>query len=194
TDAKDDAEIAFDRAFERDASRAIAFDKLFRAVRGRNENDRLLTIIEKRLEVSEDDMEIGKLYWERARVLRKKGDIDGALSALENVTMLESDHVGALALLGEVHISRGNFAEAAPALPRLAAIEEAPSEQRLMSGRAAAGLYEKRLDKIDKALEVLVTLHKAGLATAEVREQLASVAARAGAWTEATNILEQLMN
>ncbi len=194
TDAKDDAEISFDRAFERDPRRAVAFDKLFRAVRGRNEDDRLLAIIEKRLDVSEDDMEIGKLYWERARVLRKKGDIDGALSALENVTMLEPDHVGALALLGEVYIKRGNFTEAAPSLARLATIAEAPKEQRLMSGLVAVDLYEKRLGQADKALEVLVSLHHAGLSTLAVRERLASVAARAGAWAEATGILEQLMS
>jgi predicted Zn-dependent protease len=194
TDAKSDAEISFDRAFERDPRRAIAFDKLFRAVRGRNEDDRLLAIIEKRLDVSEDDMEIGKLYWERARVLRKKGDIDGALSALENVTMLEPDHVGALALMGEVYITKGNFADAAPSLARLAVIEEAPKQQRLMSGVAAVNIYEKKLGQLDKALEVLTALHKAGLSTPDVRERFASVAARAQAWGEATTILEQLMN
>jgi lipopolysaccharide biosynthesis regulator YciM len=193
TDAKDDAEIAFERAFDRDPRRSFAFDKLFRAVRARNEDDRLLQIIEKRLDVSEDDQEIGKMYWERARVLRKKGDIDGALSALENVTMLEPDHVGALALLGEVYITRGAFAEAAPALAQLASIEQAPKQQRLMSGLAAVDIYEKKLGQPEKALEVLVGLHKAGLSTAAVRERLATVAARAGAWAEATGILEQLM-
>lgn len=194
TEAKDDAEIAFDRAFDRDPSRDVAFDKLFRAVRARNEDDRLLGIIERRLDVSVDDQEIGKLYWERARVLRKKGDIDGALAALENVTMLEPDHVGALALLGEVYITKGNFAEAAPALARIAMHEQAPRQQRLMSGVAAVDLYEKKLREPQKALEVLVGMHKVGLSTLAVRERLAAVAARAGAWSEATTILEQLMS
>lgn len=193
TSAKDDAEIAFERAFERDPTRAVAFDKLFRAVRGRNEDDRLLSIIERRLDVSEEESEIGKLYWERARVLRKKGDLDGALSALENVTMLEPDHVGALALLGEVCITKGNFTEGAPYLARLAKIEEAPRQQRLMSGIAAVDLFEKRLNAPEKALEVLIGMHKAGLSTLQVRERLAGVAARSGAWGEATSILETLM-
>src|SRR5262249_3761596 len=130
----------------------------------------------------------------RARVLRKKGDIDGALAALENVTMLEPDHVGALALLGEVYITRGAFADAAPSLAKLATIEQAPKQQRLMSGLAAVDIYEKKLGKADKAREVLVGLHGAGLSTVAVRERLATVAARAGAWAEATAILEQLMN
>lgn len=194
TDARDDAEIAFSRAFDRDPRRAVAFDKFFRAVRSRNEDDRLLAIIEKRLDVSEDDQEIGKLYWERARVLRKKGDLDGALAALENVTMLEPDHVGALALLGEVQMKKGAFAEAAPFLARLAVTNDAPHQQRLMSGIMAVDIYENKLGQPDKALEVLTKLHQAGLSTLPVRERLARVAARAGAWGEATSILEALMH
>lgn len=194
TDAHEDAEIAFDRAFERDPRRAVAYDKLFRRVRARNDDDRLLQIIARRLEVAEDDAEIAKMFWERARVLRKKGDRDGALAALENVTMLEPDHVGALALAGEIQITKGAFAEAAPLLARLSTIPEAPQQQRLMSGVAAVDLFEKRLGDPKKALEVLVGLHKAGLSTAPVRERLAKAAAKTGAWREATSILEQLMS
>ncbi len=194
TDATDDAEIAFSRAFDRDPRRAIAFDKFFRAVRSRNEDDRLLAIIERRLNVSEDDQEIGKLYWERARVLRKKGDLDGALAALEDVTMLEPDHVGALALLGEVHMKKGDFASAAPFLARLAATIEAPSQQRLMSGIMAVDIYENKLGQPEEALFVLTKLHQARLSTLAVRERLARVAARTGAWGEATTVLEALMH
>ncbi|MEJ7733186.1 MAG: tetratricopeptide repeat protein, partial [Polyangiaceae bacterium] len=193
TDAHDDAEIAFDRAFERNPRRAVAFDKLFRRVRSRNEDDRLLTIIGRRLQVADDDTEIAKMYWERARVLRKKGDRDGALAALENVTMLEPDHVGALALAGEIQITRGHFADAAPLLGRLSANPEAPTQQRLMSGIAAVDLYENKLGEHAKALEVLVGLHRAGLSTLPVRERLAKAAAKTGSWREATAILEQLM-
>jgi tetratricopeptide (TPR) repeat protein len=193
TDAHDDAEIAFDRAFRRDPSRAVAFDKLFRRLRARNEDDGLLDVIERRLEVADDEAEIGKLYWERARVLRKKGDRDGALEALENVTLLEPDHVGALALSGEIQISRGDFEHAAPTLARLSTIKEAPKQQRLISGVAAVDIYETRLGRLDKALEVLLGLHRAGLSTLAVRERIARVAAKAGAWEEATAILEQLM-
>ena len=194
TEAHDDAEIAFARSFERDPRRAVAFDKLFRRVRGRNEDDKLLEIIGQRLTVADDETEIAKLFWERARVLRKKGDRDGALAALENVTMLEADHVGALALAGEIHITKSNFAQAAPLLARLATIREAPTQQRLMSGVAAVDLFEKKLGEPEKALEVLVGLHKAGLSTGPVRERLAGAAARTGAWDEATKILDQLMN
>ncbi|MBK8251741.1 MAG: hypothetical protein IPK82_03625 [Polyangiaceae bacterium] len=193
TEAHDDAEIAFDRAFERDPRRSVAFDKLFRRVRARNEDDRLLAIVNKRLDVVEDEQETLKLFWERARVLRKKGDVDAALAALEDVTMLEPDHVGALALSGEIQIAKHAFDKAAPLLARLAEVEQAPKQQRLMSGVAAADLYEGKLGQPDKALEVLVMMHKAGLSTPPIRERLAKVAAKVGAWDQATGILEQLM-
>ncbi|MGH7279931.1 MAG: hypothetical protein ACRELY_00280, partial [Polyangiaceae bacterium] len=49
------------------------------------------------------------------------------------------------------------------------------------------------LDRYYKALEVLLSLHRAELSTLPVRERLARAAARTGNWIEATAILEQLM-
>lgn len=194
TDAHDDAEIALERAFERNPRADQAFDKLFRRVRGRKEDDRLLDLIAKRLDVAEDETEIAKLFWERARVLQKRGDSDGALAALENVTMLEPDHVGALALAGTICIQKGAFAEAAPIMARLSTIPDAPKQERLVSGITACDLYENKLGEPEKALEVLVNLHREGLSTLPVRERLARAAARTGAWAEATSMLEQLMS
>jgi len=190
----EDAAIAFERSFERDPRRDIAFDRHFRLIRSRNEDEKFLAILTKRLDVAEDETEIAKLFWEQARVLRKKGDVDGALSALENVTMLEPEHVGALALSGEIYITRRDFEKAAPLLATLAKSHEAPTQQRLVSGVAAADLYEKRLEQPEEAMSVLLGLHREGLSTLPVRERLAALAARTGAFEEATAILEQVMN
>lgn len=187
------AEAAFEEAFRRDPTRAQSFDKLFRSVRDRKEGERLLRLIARRLEVTDDPREIAKLFWEQARVLREKGEADGALKALENVTMLEPDHVGALALSGEIFIRKGLLPEAAEHLARLAGLESAPAKNRVTAGIAAVDLYENKLDRHDDALAVLLTLHRAGLSTLPVRERLARAAARTGAWKEATAILEELM-
>lgn len=186
-------EFALSRAVARDIGRAKAFDKLFRLVRERKDSARLLELISLRLEVAEDPVEIAKLYWERARVLREAGDRDGALSALENVTLLEPDHVGALALSGEIYLTSGKLPEAAEKLARLATLSEAPVKQRLMSGVAAVDIYENKLGEIDKALAVLDGLYRSGLSTLPVRERLARAAAKAQAWQKATEVLEQLM-
>ena len=189
----DEAEAALGAAFARDPSRDVAFDRLFRRVRERKDGEKLLELITRRLDFSDDPTEIVKLYWERSRVLREKGDVDGAMVALENVTMVEPDHVGALALSGEIFIRRGQFAEAADVLGRLAKIPDAPPRNRATAGIAAVDLYENKLDRTDLALEILVVLHKASLTNMAVRERLARAAAKTGSWEEAASILEELM-
>ncbi len=187
------ADVALLACFDRDPTRGVAFDKLFRRVRARKDNQLLLTLMQRRLEFTDDPAEIQKLFWEQARVLRENGDQEGSLKALEHVTMLDPDHVGALALLGEINIRRGNFEDAAAALGRLAALDTAPPKNRVTAGVAAVDLYENKLGQFDSALEVLLTLHRAKLSNLPVRERLARAAARTGTWSEATAILEELM-
>jgi cellulose synthase operon protein C len=187
-------EFALSRAVERDIRQGEPFDRLFRLVRQRKDDERLLDLISRRLGVAEAPEEIAKLFWERARVLRGKGDREGALAALENVRMLEPDHVGALALSGEIFITLGRFEDAASHLAELAAHPQAPTQQRLMSGVAAVDLFENKLQDPTRALSVLVALHRARLSTLPVRERFAKVATKAGAFEQATEILELLMN
>jgi tetratricopeptide (TPR) repeat protein len=187
------ADRALAASFERDPTRPVAFDKLFRRARARKDNATLLTIISRRVDVTDDPDELQKLSWEQARVLRENGDFDGALKAIEQVMILEPDHVGALALLGEINIRRGQFEDAASALARLAALDGAPPKNRVTAAVAAADLYENKLDRADAALDVLLTVRQAKLSTAPVRERLARVAARTGAWQVATATLEELM-
>jgi hypothetical protein len=187
-------ELALARSVARDVRRSAAFDRLFRIVRDKKDGPRLLDLIGARLDVAEDPEEIVKLFWERARVMRASGDREGALAALENVRMLEADHVGALALSGEIYLTLQRFAEAAEQLGRLSALAAAPNQQRLMSGVAAVDIYENKLKKLPDALAVLEGLHEAKLGTLQVRERLARVAAKAGAWERAASTFELLMN
>ena len=175
-------ERALALAVSRDVQLFSAFDRLFRRVRDRNDGPRLIELIDSRLEVSDDADELVKLHWERARVLRGIGDRDAALSALENVTLLEPDHIGALALAAEISIATGRFAEAAKYLDRLARLESAPNKQRLMSGTAAADLYDSKLNLPELAVSVLLVLDSAELGTLAVRERLARSAARCENW------------
>jgi len=154
----------------------------------------LLAIIEQRLPVTDDPAELAKLYWETARVRREQGDVPGALEALEHVRIIDENHVGALALTAEVLLRRGELAEAARALARLAAVQTAPPTNRITAAVAAVDLYERKLHRHDLALDVLLNLHANDLTTLPVRERLARAAAQAHAWPEAVAILEQLMH
>ena len=205
TASHDEAEEAFSKALLRDPKRQLAFERLYRRLRQGNQDDRLLTMIAKRIEVTDDTAELTKMYWERARIFRRKGDLRAALAALDNVVEIEVDHVGALALLGEIRINnarnlmeagkdaRTEFAEAAPVLARLAALSTAPEPQRRVSAVAAADVYEKQLGQGEKAFDVLMLLHENGLSTLAVRERLARLAGRLGKWAEAASLLEELM-
>lgn len=175
-------ESALANAVARDVTRFSAFDRLFRRVRDKNDGPRMLELIDARLDVSDDVDELVKLHWERARVLRALGDREAALTALENVTLLEPDHLGALALAAEISIAASRFAEAAKFLDRLARLESAPSKQRLMSGVAAADLYESKLNLPELSVSVLLALDGADLGTPPVRERLARAAARSENW------------
>jgi tetratricopeptide (TPR) repeat protein len=186
-------EYALTRATERDIELFSAFDRLFRIVRAKKDGPTLLHLIERRLAVAVETAEVVRLHWERARVLRETGERERALIELTQVRELEPDHVGALALTGEICITMQRFEEAAEHLARLAAHGEAPQQQRLMSGVAAVDLYEGRLKNLPRALEVLTGLYRAGLTTLPVRERLARTAARAEDWEQATEVLEQLM-
>lgn len=188
------AELALEAAFARDPKRAVAFDRLFRHVREAGNHEKLLSLIARRLEVADDSAELAKLFWEQARALRQQGHREGALAALESVTAIEPDHIGALALSGEIFITQGQYAEAAQALARLATLPEAPDKQRLMSAVAAVDLYENKLGDSIRALEVLVGLHEAGLSNLPVRERLARAAAKTESWRHAASIFEELMN
>ena len=65
--------------------------------------------------------------------------------------MLEPDHVGALALTGEIAIRRGKFEDAAEALARLALLETAPAKNRVTAGVAARDLFENKLGSASTA-------------------------------------------
>ncbi len=187
-------EFALQKSVDLDVRRPVAFNRLFRLLRDAHKETRMLAIIERRLLVSDDLDEVVRLHWEKARACRELGDRQTALLALADVRMLEPDHVGALALAGEIQIKEGRFEEAAEALGQLAQLEGVPAGQRLMSGVAAADLYENKLGRLDSALTVLGVLHLAGLTTLPVRERLARLAAKAQSWEQATSVLQELMH
>ena len=185
-------EHALTRAITRDISRTRCFDRLFRIVRERKDHPRLLALIEARLDATDDVDELSKLFWERARAFRTLNQLPLALAALESVQMLEPDHVGALALAGEIFMSQGDFGRAAENLAKLSALPNAPAQQRLMSGVAAVDIYENKLQDTLQALAVLAQLYRSGQSTLPVRERLARAATSAGAWGEALDVLEEL--
>ncbi len=187
------ATIALSRAVELDIRRESSVERLLALLRDAGDAQRLIDLAQRRLEVSENRDERLALEWERARAARQIGDTATCMHALVRVLELEPEHARALALSGELHLTHQRYAEAADVLGRLAMLETAAPSDRLTSGLCAVDLFENQLDDTRRAVDVLSSLHRAGLTTLPVRERLARAAAKSAAWDEAVVVLEQLM-
>ena len=186
-------EQALAAAFSQDPRRFQAFDRLFRRVRGRNQDDVLIDLAQRRIGATDNDTELVRLYWEQARVFHKRGQFDDALEALSSVVMFEPDNIGAQVLYGDIYSKQQNWEEAAAYFAKLSANTKAPGLQRQQAAIQAVTIYEKRLNDVPKAIEVLAKLGKEGLLNLALRERLAILATRGENWSEATSMFEALM-
>lgn len=185
--------IALRRAVELDISHKSSFKRWYAVLRERNDDQAIVELLERRIQTTNDATELSSLYWDRARSYRKLEQLDAALEELANLDLLDSAHVGARALRGEIFIRQNRYAQAAAQLSELASMSTAPDEQRLMSGIAAVDLYEDKLHDLTRAMEVLDALHQAGLETLAVRERLARATAKVRRWDDAARLLEELL-
>ncbi len=85
-----------------DVARPIAFYRLHDLLAERGDTEGLLQIVTARIDALDDPAELSRLYYEQARLLRSQGDREGAKGALENLLLLEENHVGGLALSVEI--------------------------------------------------------------------------------------------
>ncbi|HVZ31827.1 MAG TPA: hypothetical protein VG963_05345, partial [Polyangiaceae bacterium] len=186
-------EAALRRAVGIDVSRSSSFERLSKLLRERGDAAGLLELCERRLQIPVPSAERLELEWQRARAHRQLGDAPAALAALDRVVALDTRHIRALALFGEIYITQQRHREATEVLARLAETAEASAEERLTSGLFAVDLYENQLQNTERALEVLLALERAGLGGLAVRERLARAAAKSESWDDAVVVLEQLM-
>lgn len=186
--------MALERAISLDINRDKAFTRLFRMVRESQQSEQLLELISRRLPHASTEEEQLMLHWERARSKRALGDREGALASLDAVSAIDPNHVGALALAGEIHIALGQYDDAARFLSQLARQSEAPVKQRLMGGLAAADLFDKKMNRPTFAKDILLALHREGHSTEALRERLSGLAIRTHAFPLAVELLEILMS
>jgi cellulose synthase operon protein C len=184
---------ALERAVALDVTHDTAFTRLFRMVREAQQTEQLLALVAARLPHAKNQDERLMLHWERARSMRSLGDREGALLELDAVSAIDPNHVGALALAGEINIAAGRFDDAARFLAQLARQPEAPVKQRLMGGLAAADLFDKKLNRPAFAKDILLALHREGHSTEALRERLSALAIRVNAYGLAVELLEILM-
>jgi lipopolysaccharide biosynthesis regulator YciM len=186
-------QAALARAVALDITRTSSFTRLLASMRTVGSPQELEELLERRLPVVSSNAERVDLSYELARARRQRDDLEGALGALDVVTDHEPDHLGAMALYGEIFITLRRYPEAVDRLARLAARPDAPPDYRIESGIAAADLCEDQLGMSARALEILIELDRAGLGSLSLRERLARSAAKSGAYADAAEMFERLM-
>ncbi|MGE0786724.1 MAG: hypothetical protein AB7S26_13715 [Sandaracinaceae bacterium] len=170
------AERRLRRILAIDARRPIAYGRLHDLLAERGDDRGLLELVNNRIELVDAPEELGKLFYEQARLLRGLGRREEALGALDNLLLLDSDHLGGLALLVELQVQQENWGGAVEALRSLASANDVPGSQQRIARLGAADFLQNKLDDLAGALEELTALHEAGLADLEIYERAANVA------------------
>lgn len=174
-----------------DSARPIAYARLHDVLADRGDEAGLLALLNARIEVTDDPSDLAPLFYEQARLHRSLGDYEGAFAALENLLLLESEHLGGLALLVELHVQGEQFAEAVDALRQIASAEGVPASQRRIARLGAADFLDKRLDDARGALGELRQIEELGLADRALYERVATLAERLGDLDRASDALER---
>ncbi len=189
---KDDgrAERRLRRVLAIDATRPIAYGRLHDLLAERADDRGLLGLVTARIDLVDDIDELSKLYYEQARLLRSLSMQEEALTALDNLLMLEEGHVGGLALLVELQVQSENWEGAVDALRSLAVADDVPDGQRRIARLGAADFLDGKLDDAAGALGELNALHEAGLADLAIYKRAADLAERAGKPDEMVEALE----
>ena len=159
------AEDSFRSALEADPTREIAFRRLHDLLTEREDAEALEELVSARLALG-GPKDRPELLYERARLLRGFSDRPGALEVLDELFTAEPEHVGALALAAEVHVSLEQWDEAVECLRRLST-SDIPDAQRRVAHLGAADFLQTRLGKKDEALAELRAVEALGLADAD---------------------------
>lgn len=175
------AEARCRRALTIDAGRDIAYARLHDLLAERGDDAGLLDLVNARSELFDEPELLAPLLYEQARLFRGLGQVDDALASLDNLLLLEPEHVGGLALQVEIHVQREAFDEAVESLRALASAPSAPMSQRRIARLGAAEFLEKKLGDAAGALAELAAIEsELKMADRVVYERMAALAERSG--------------
>jgi hypothetical protein len=184
----DDAELRLRAALEAVPDRKEAFDRLHDVLVERQDLEGLVALLAQRVTTSTSQAERIDLLYERARILRGRGERDAALVCIGELLAIAPAHAGALGLLAEIHASREDFTAAVDALRSLAQAAIPPGQQRL-AREGAADFLDDKLHNPHAAYLELRPLVQAGLADLTVHVRMADLAQRAGLASQAADAL-----
>jgi tetratricopeptide (TPR) repeat protein/Tfp pilus assembly protein PilF len=185
------AERLFAQVLAQAPERKHSYQRMHDLLAARNADQDLNELVRWRSERVDDPEELVKLHYELARQERKQGHLEAALDCLENVLLLDDEHLGALALGAEIQAARGRFREAVTSLDRLGSAGSLPKAQRRLAILGAADFLEHKLEDREGALARLERLLVLTPDDAQAQVRFADLAERHGAFERAAPALER---
>lgn len=187
----DEAEERLRAVLERSPERKSAFERLHDVLVDQEDLDDLLELLAQRIGRTSTPEEKTDLLYERARILRARGDKTAALASAEELLSGTPAHAGALGLCAEIYASNEAWSSAVDVLRRLSETELTPAQKRLAI-EGAADFLEDKLGDHDGAyreLQKLLGLELADLGVhlrmAQLAHDTGAIEASASAWTRA---------
>lgn len=173
-------------AMKIDPRREIAYARLHDLLAERGDDAALLDLVNARSELFDDPDLLAPLMYEQARLFRGLNQVDDALASLENLLLLEPEHLAGLALQVEIYVQRDAFADAVESLRAIASSSSAPASQRRIARLGAAEFLDKKLGDAAGALAELQAIERElKLTDRVVFDRIASLAERLGRSGEA---------
>jgi len=182
------AEATLRRVLERVPARSNSYGRLHDLLGEREDSAAVLELVQARVGLIDAPEELARLFYELARLHRAAGNLEGALDALDNLSMLE-ENVGGLALQVEIHAALENWELAVESLQALAEAEGVPKAQRRLARLGAADFLENRLKDPEQALAELEKLDQSGHGDFALYMRIADVAERCGNLERAVSAL-----
>ncbi|MEO0325169.1 MAG: hypothetical protein AAF447_19580, partial [Myxococcota bacterium] len=166
------------KVVRQDRRRPNAYFRLHDLLASRGEHGDLIELVRERALATEDEDQLARLIYERARLHRTLGQLDQSLAAIKELRMLDAQHAGGIALASEIHVSREHWPQAVAALRDLAGADVPPAQARIARLGAAETLLV-RMNQPAKALAELEDLVRSGVDDLVIRRRMVDVALRA---------------
>jgi Flp pilus assembly protein TadD len=176
---RDEAERRLREVLSESPLRKPAFERLHDVLIERADLDGLLTLLGERIGVSASSAERVDLLYEKARILRARGDRSGALALAQQLLTQDRAHSGALSLSAEILASDEDWPGAVQALRQLSQAD-LPLAQRRLAIEGCADFLEQKLGDHAAAHHELAKLIELDLADFSVHTRMAELAEQAG--------------
>ena len=176
---RDEAERRLREVLAESPLRKPAFERLHDVLIEREDLDGLLTLLGERISVSQSSVERVDLQYEKARILRARGDRADALTLAQELLRQDRSHSGALSLSAEILASQEDWPGAVDALRKLAEAD-LPLAQRRLAIEGCADFLEQKLGDHAAAHHELSKLIALDLADFSAHTRMAELAEQAG--------------